>query len=62
MIEHQRKLVEYIRNPMSQDNRGFLANAPNEIIRNRIINGRIAHLQSEISEWQRQIMEILSGR
>ena len=61
MIEHQHKLVEYIRSPMSQDNRGFLANAPTAAIRDRIINGRISHLQNEIAEWQKQIMELLNG-
>ncbi|RMG96564.1 MAG: hypothetical protein D6706_10060, partial [Chloroflexi bacterium] len=47
IAEHEKKLADYIANPDAFDNRGFLQNAPNEEIRQSIIQGRINHLQNE---------------
>jgi RHS repeat-associated protein len=56
--EHQGKLDAYRRNPDAFDNRGILRNAPNAAVRDRIIQGRIRHLESEIRGWQRQIDDL----
>jgi hypothetical protein len=48
IAEHEAKLEAYIRDPDAYDNQGFLRNAPSEEIRQRIIEGRIRHLQYEI--------------
>jgi len=55
ITEHQEKLNTYIEDPWKFDNEGLLKNAPNDAVRQRIISGRIAHLQGEIDTWQRQI-------
>jgi RHS repeat-associated protein len=59
--EHRAKLQAYIKDPDAFDNEGLLRNAPSEAIRNRIIQGRIRHLEHEIAEWERQIYELLKG-
>lgn len=56
--EHQTKLKDYMAGPDKYDNQGWLRNAPNEGIRQRIINGRINHLKNEIGTWQRKIEEL----
>jgi hypothetical protein len=61
IAEHQQKLADYIRNPDAFDNQGLLRNAPTPEIRQRIIDGRIRHLQNEIDAFQRQIDRILGG-
>ncbi len=58
ITEHESKLAAYIANPDAFDNRGFLANAPSEEVRQRIIQGRINHLQNEINTWQRRVSEL----
>jgi len=58
--EHQQKLNDYISNPDSFDNRGYLQNAPNEQVRDSIIRGRIKHLQQEIDAFQNQIDQLLN--
>ncbi len=59
--EHKTKLKEYIKDPYSQDNKGYLKNAPNQEIKNRIINGRIKHLNNEINTARKNIREIKNG-
>jgi len=58
IAEHEKKLADYIANPDAFDNRGFLQNAPNEEIRQSIIQGRINHLQNEINTWRQRIIEL----
>jgi RHS repeat-associated protein len=58
MTEHQAKLEAYRNNPDAFDHLGLLRNAPNEEIRQSIINGRIRHLEQEIDNFSTQI-EIL---
>ncbi|ETT03587.1 hypothetical protein [Providencia alcalifaciens] len=55
---HEEKLVAYRRNPESFDNQGHLKNAPNDIVRQRIIDGRIRHLEQEIKTFQKNINQI----
>jgi len=44
------------------DNKGFLKNAPSDAVRQKIIQGRINHLQQEISTFQNNIQKILNGQ
>jgi hypothetical protein len=59
--EHQQKLEAYRADPDSFDNKGILTNAPTPEIRQRIIDGRIRHLESEIRTFQNQIEDIQGG-
>ncbi|SFB64953.1 hypothetical protein SAMN05216266_1515 [Amycolatopsis marina] len=59
--EHQDKLAAYRANPDAFDNKGILKNAPTPEIRQRIIDGRIRHLEAEIKTFQRQIDDIQGG-
>ena len=56
--EHQVKLDEYKQNPYKFDNKELLKNAPNDKIRDRIINGRIKHLENEIKAFEKQIKKL----
>jgi RHS repeat-associated protein len=58
LAEHQAKLEAYIRDPDAFDNQGLLQNAPNEKIRQSIINGRIRHLQNEIDTFLANIEKL----
>ncbi|WP_249413528.1 RHS repeat-associated core domain-containing protein [Chryseobacterium indologenes] len=62
IIEHQSKLTKYILNPDKYDNVGILKKAPNEIVRNKIIQSRIKHLQHEIKTFHKNINNILNGK
>jgi RHS repeat-associated protein len=53
--EHQAKLDAYRANPDAFDNEGRLKNAPTPEIRQRIIDGRIKHLQKEIDGFNKQV-------
>jgi hypothetical protein len=55
---HEKKLAEYKRDPYSFDNKGHLKNAPNEEIRQKIINARIKHLEHEINTFKNNINKI----
>jgi RHS repeat-associated protein len=55
IAEHEAKLNAYIEDPYAFDNQGLLRNAPNDEVRQAIINGRISHLQNEIDNWRRQV-------
>lgn len=59
--EHQQKLADYLKNPDAFDNQGLLRNAPTPEIRQRIIDGRVRHLEQEIKAFQDQIDNILGG-
>jgi len=56
--EHRVKLDEYKQNPYKFDNKELLKNAPNDKIRDRIINGRIKHLENEIKAFEKQIKKL----
>ncbi|MGH2919291.1 MAG: hypothetical protein ACRDLS_11950, partial [Solirubrobacteraceae bacterium] len=59
--KHQAKLDAYRADPDAFDNLGLLRNAPSPEIRQRIIDGRIRHLEGEVSTFRRQIDEITGG-
>ena len=59
--EHQKKLDEYSANPEAHDNRGLLRNAPTEEVKQRIIEGRIRHLEQEIRNWRNDIRRLRGG-
>ena len=56
--EHEIKLEEYKQNPDKFDNKGFLKNAPTNEIREKIIQGRIKHLEDEIKNFEEQINQL----
>ena len=60
MTEHIDKLEKYKSNPLKYDNKGHLANAPNDAVRQRIIDGRINHLETEIKTFYDNIVKILN--
>lgn len=59
--KHQTKLDAYRANPDAYDNLGILERAPTPEIRQRIIDGRIRHLETEIRTFQDQIDKLLGG-
>lgn len=58
---HTEKLEAYRANPDAFDNLGYLERAPSPQIRQRIIDGRINHLETEINGFQNQIDKLLGG-
>jgi hypothetical protein len=58
LTEHQQKLVDYKANPDAFDNQGILKNAPSSEVRQRIINGRIKHLEDEIRAFEKAIRDL----
>jgi hypothetical protein len=50
----------YRKNPDAFDNEGILQNAPNDAVRQRIIEGRIRHLEREIRGFQQQLDKLQS--
>ena len=58
---HTEKLEAYRANPDAFDNLGYLERAPSPEIRQRIIDGRINHLETEIRGFQDQIDKLLGG-
>lgn len=61
IAEHEAKLAEYLKNPDAFDNKGFLRNAPNDQVRQQIIDGRARHLQNEIDTWKDTIDKLGGG-
>ncbi|WP_213453181.1 hypothetical protein [Rhizomonospora bruguierae] len=63
VAEHQAKLEAYKADPWAYDNQGLLERAPNDEVRQRIINGRINHLEKEIGGFQKQVdnLKIVGG-
>ena len=62
ILEHQKKLADYAANPDAYDNKDFLKNAPSAEVRERIISGRIRHLQNEIKAFEDEITRLLGKR
>jgi hypothetical protein len=62
IAQHREKLENYIKNPDAYDNQGVLKNAPSPEIRQRIIDGRVKHLQKEIRTFENNIRKIGEGR
>lgn len=60
IIKHEAKLVEYMKDPMKFDNKGFLKNAPSEEVRQKIIQSRIKHLHKEIQTFRDNIQIIIN--
>ncbi len=56
--EHRQKLADYKANPDAFDNQGILRNAPSPEVRQRIINGRIKHLEDEIRAFEKAIRDL----
>ncbi|MGI8311984.1 WXG100 family type VII secretion target [Saccharopolyspora hattusasensis] len=59
--EHEEKLEAYKRDPEAFDNKGILKNAPNDEVRQRIIDGRVRHLEKEIQTFRDNIDKIYKG-
>ncbi|SEG68471.1 hypothetical protein SAMN02982929_03164 [Saccharopolyspora kobensis] len=59
--EHEDKLDAYKRDPEAFDNKGILKNAPNDEVRQRIIDGRVRHLEKEINTFRENIDKIYKG-
>ena len=57
--EHEKKLADYIADPYAYHNKGILANAPSDEIRQKIIQGRIEELKSQIAGHKSRIQQIL---
>ncbi|WP_338041903.1 RHS repeat-associated core domain-containing protein [Myxococcus eversor] len=58
MAEHQKKLSDYRANPDKIDNQGLLKNAPSAEVRQKIIDGRIRHLENEIRAFAKAISDL----
>jgi RHS repeat-associated protein len=58
LAEHQKKLADYTADPMSQDNKGLLRNAPSEQVRRQIIAGRTKVLEDQIIKHQGELAKI----
>ena len=58
LAEHRQKLADYKANPDAFDNQGILRNAPSPEVRQRIINGRIKHLEDEIRAFEKAIRDL----
>ncbi len=56
--EHQQKLRDYKLNPDKFDNKGILKNASNKQIREKIIEGRIKELSSQIHKHKTELIKI----
>jgi RHS repeat-associated protein len=57
LVEHLDKLEKYKANPDAFDNKGFLKNAPSQQVREKIVRGRIKHLEDEIRAIRKAIDE-----
>jgi len=58
LVEHRQKLADYKANPDAFDNQDMLKNAPSPAVRQRIINGRIRHLEDEIRAFEKAIRDL----
>lgn len=58
LAEHRQKLETYKDDPDAFDNQGLLKNAPSVEIRQRIIQGRIKHLEDEIRAFEKAIRDL----
>ena len=57
LIAHILKLDAYMANPFAHDNRGHLASASDDAVRERIIAGRKRHLEAEIATFKKNFAE-----
>ncbi len=60
MLDHERKLSEYLANPLSMDNKGFLAGAiekKDQALCDTIYLSRIASLRRQIANFKKQLEE-----
>ena len=60
LLDHERKLREYTANPMSMDNKGFLAGAlarNDQDLYNKIYMTRLVSLQGQIANFKKQLEE-----
>jgi RHS repeat-associated protein len=60
LLDHERKLREYTANPMSMDNKGFLAGAlakNDQNLYNKIYMTRLVSLQGQIANFKKQLEE-----
>jgi len=55
-------LKAYKADPWKFDNMEYLKNAPNDAVRERIIQSRVNHLENEIQTFQNNIKLILYGK
>jgi len=58
--DHEAKLKAYMDDPYAFDNQKLLRDAPNNEVRQAVINSRINHLQQEINSWRRQVDSLKS--
>ena len=59
LVEHQQKLLNYIRNPLSADNKGFLKNASSPQLFEKIYRARVKELVHQINNFHKQIKDRL---
>ena len=59
---HVEKLEAYKLDPWKFDNLGHLKNAPNDAVRQKIIQTRINHIEKEIQTFQNNIQKILNSQ
>jgi len=63
LVEHEAKLAAYRENPFAFDNRGDLVrNAGRPEVQQRIVQGRIRHLENEIQNFKDQLEGLRSGK
>jgi RHS repeat-associated protein len=58
VAEHRQKLQDYIKNPDAYDNQDVLKNAPTPEIRQKMIEGRVRKLESEIRGFEKGIKDL----
>jgi hypothetical protein len=58
LAEHEQKLADYKANPDAYDNKGFLKGASSPEIREKIISGRVRHLEGEIANFRKQLVDL----
>lgn len=56
--EHRQKIDDYLKNPDAFDNEGLLRNVPTPEIRQKIIDGRVKHLEKEIQTFEKNIKDL----
>ncbi|HYO52474.1 hypothetical protein [Archangium sp.] len=55
--EHEQKLADYRKNPLSQDNKGLLKNQPPDV-QQKIIEGRIKELERQLEKQRSELEKI----
>lgn len=60
MAEHVDKLQKYRQNPSRYDNEGLLRNAPNDQVRQQIMQTRITKLERQIEGFYKEIYKIIN--